>query len=226
MIFYLLIIIIVVSAAILLSFNSFFASKLKNNNFKLKTTLVILTTLSTTMLYFHLSNYWIGRSILEKIKTHTNVENREANEIAIVKEAMINLEKELIENPNSLEKILELAQTKFLLGYLEDSLELYKKARSLSPKSIDIMKAEAQVRVLIESFSLSQETISLLSNIISIEPENILALYILGNYEYENKNFYKAKKMFQVLKKLLNENTEEYNEINDKIMKMEKGYEK
>ena len=226
MIFYLLIIIIVVSAAILLSFNSFFASKLKNNNFKLKTTLVILTTLSTTMLYFHLSNYWIGRSILEKIKTHTNVENRKANEIAIVNEAMINLEKELAENSNNLEKMLELAQTKFLLGYLEDSLALYKKARGLSPKNIDIMKAEAEVRVLIENFSLSQETISLLSNIISIEPENILALYVLGNYEYENKNFYKATKMFQVLKKLLNENTEEYNEINDKIMKMEKGYEK
>ena len=56
----------------------------------------------------------------------------------------------------------------------------------------------------------------------SIDPENVLALYILGNYEYENRNFYKAKKMFQILKKLLNKDTQEYNEINDKILEMEK----
>jgi len=226
MIFYLFIIIIVVSPIILLSFSSFFAFKSKNNNLKLKLSLLILITLIAAMLYFHLSNYWIGRSILEKIKTDTNVENREANEIAIIKEAMMSLEKELIKSPNSLKKILELAETKFLLGYLEESLALYKKARGLSPKSIDIMKAEAQVRVLIESYSLSQETLSLLSNILSLEPENILALYIVGNYEYENKNFYKAKKMFHILKKLLNKNSQEYNEIDDKILKMEKSYEK
>ena len=33
--------------------------------------------------------------MLEKIQTQTNIENRKANEIAIIKEAMISLEKEL-----------------------------------------------------------------------------------------------------------------------------------
>ena len=106
---------------------------------------------------------------------------------------MINLEKEINKTPNSIEKILELAEAKFILGYLRESLILYKKARDLSPESIDIMKAEAQVRVLLEDGDFSKETLSLLTNILSIEPQNILALYIIGNHEY------KKKKLFQSL---------------------------
>ena len=66
------------------------------------------------------------------------------------------------------------------------------------------MKAEAQVRVLLEDGNFSKETFSLLTNILSIEPQNILALYIIGNHEYEKKNFSKAYNMFQSLKRLLN----------------------
>ena len=164
--------------------------------------------------------------MLEKIETQTNIENRKANEIAIIKEAMISLEKELIKNPKSLETIIELAETKFLLGYLNEALNLYKNARMLSPKNINVLKAEAQVRVLLENNSVSQETLGLLRNILSVEPDNKLALYILGNYEYENNNFFESKKMFKALKKLLNKNTQEYEEINNKILEMEKENEK
>ena len=97
--------------------------------------------------------------MLEKIETQTNIENRKANEIAIIKEAMISLEKELIKNPKSLETIIELAETKFLLGYLNEALNLYKNARMLSPKNINVLKAETQVRVLLENNSVSQETL-------------------------------------------------------------------
>ena len=38
------------------------------------------------MLYFNFSNYWIGTTFVEKFKTQTNIENREANEIAIIRE--------------------------------------------------------------------------------------------------------------------------------------------
>ena len=97
---------------------------------------------------------------------------------------MINLEKELSDTPTkSIKKILELAEAKFFLGYLEESLALYKQAREVYPDSINIMKAEAQVRVLLESGIY--ETFKLVRNILSIEQQNILALYIIGNYEYE-----------------------------------------
>ena len=222
MIFYLLIIISLITTIILFSFRGVLPLEPENKNKKLKFFLLIVVCLIATSLYINLSNYWIGSSTLEKLQTLTNIENREANEIAIVRELMINLEKELSDTPTkSIKKILELAEAKFFLGYLEESLALYKQARELYPDSINIMKAEAQVRVLVESGNFSKETFNLLRDILSIEQQNILALYIIGNYEYEKKNFSEAYKMFQVLNRLLNEGTQEYNEIRKKILEME-----
>ena len=68
----------------------------------------------------------------------------------------------------------------------------------LSPKNINVLKGEAQVRVLLENNSVSQETLGLLRNILSVEPDNKLALYILGNYEYENNNFLSLKKCLKL----------------------------
>ena len=222
MIFYLLIIISLITTIILFSFRGILPLEPENKNKKLKFFLLIVVCLIATSLYINLSNYWIGSSTLEKLQTLTNIENREANEIAIVRELMINLEKELSDTPTkSIKKILELAEAKFFLGYLEESLALYKQARELYPDSINIMKAEAQVRVLLESGNFSKETFNLLRDILSIEQQNVLALYIIGNYEYEKKNFSEAYKMFQVLNRLLNEGTQEYNEIRKKILEME-----
>ncbi len=222
MIFYLLIIISLITTIILFSFRGVLPLEPENKNKKLKFFLLIVVCLIATSLYINLSNYWIGSSTLEKLQTLTNIENREANEIAIVRELMINLEKELSDTPTkSIKKILELAEAKFFLGYLEESLALYKQARELYPDSINIMKAEAQVRVLLESENFSKETFNLLRDILSIEQQNVLALYIIGNYEYEKKNFSEAYKMFQVLNRLLNEGTQEYNEIRKKILEME-----
>ena len=222
MIFYLLIIISLITTIILFSFRGVLPLEPENKNKKLKFLLLIVVCLIATSLYINLSNYWIGSSTLEKLQTLTNIENREANEIAIVRELMINLEKELSDTPTkSIKKILELAEAKFFLGYLEESLALYKQARELYPDSINIMKAEAQVRVLLESENFSKETFNLLRDILSIEQQNVLALYIIGNYEYEKKNFSEAYKMFQVLNRLLNEGTQEYNEIRKKILEME-----
>ena len=149
MIFYLLIIISLITTIILFSFRGVLPLEPENKNKKLKFFLLIVVCLIATSLYINLSNYWIGSSTLEKLQTLTNIENREANEIAIVRELMINLEKELSDTPTkSIKKILELAEAKFFLGYLEESLALYKQARELYPDSINIMKAEAQVRVL------------------------------------------------------------------------------
>ena len=79
---------------------------------------------------------------------------------------------------------------------------------------------------LLEGESLGNETLILLNDILSYEPKNILALYILGNYEYQKKNFSKAYSMFENLKKLLNKDSQEYNQINNKILEMERINEK
>ncbi|MDC3024282.1 hypothetical protein OA264_02300 [Alphaproteobacteria bacterium] len=222
MIVYVFIIIILTSIIILLSLKSTLLFKSKKKSLIFKVLLLIIVNLVSIMLYFNFSNYWIGTTLVEKFKTQTNTENREANEIAIIREAMINLEKELITFPNNIEKILELAEIKFILGYLEDALNLYNKARGLSPKNINIMLSEVRIRVILESENLSQETLKLLNNILFIEENNVMALYIMGNYKYANKDFTEAKKIFLVLESLLKKNTQEYNEIQNKIFEMEK----
>ena len=103
MILYVFIIIIIIALIIFLSFRNINSSISKNNFFKLKIIFFIFISSIATMLYITLSNYWIGTSLLEKVITQTNVENRKANEIAIVREAMNGLERELIKNPENLE---------------------------------------------------------------------------------------------------------------------------
>ena len=164
--------------------------------------------------------------MLDKFGLKTNILNQEANKIAVIEKFMEDLKQEIIKDPNNLEVILKLAETKFLLGYLEDALKLYKRARNISPSNVEVLKAETQIRVIIEKDNHTEETLELLNNILLVEPNNLLALYVLGNNEYEKKNFLKAKQMFKVLKGLLKHNSQEYNEVKNKLLEMERVNEK
>ena len=96
MIVYVFIIIILTSVIILLSLKNTLLFKSKKKSLIFKVLLLIIVNLVSIMLYFNFSNYWIGTTFVDKFKTQTNTENREANEIAIIREVMINLEKELL----------------------------------------------------------------------------------------------------------------------------------
>ena len=113
MILYFFFIILIVALIIIFSFRTVNEKKSKKSYLKLKIILFTLLSLIATTLYLKLSNYWIGGTVLDKIENQTNIENRKANEIAIIQEAMISLEKELIKNPKSLETIMELAKLNF-----------------------------------------------------------------------------------------------------------------
>ena len=188
MINYFVIIFCIVAVIIIFSFNGLVS--LNKNYFKYKSRLklifLILTiSILSSVFYLKLSNFWIGKSILERVSFKTNILNKEANEIAVINQLMNKLNEKIIRDPKNLEIILQLAETNFLLGNLYEALNLYRKARQISPESIQIMKAEIQVRVLLEKNKLSEETIYLLNNILRIEPQNLLSLYVLGNYAYD-----------------------------------------
>ena len=172
--------------------------------------------------YFKTSNFWIGNSLLEKIAYKTKVTNKDANKIAILNQAKVRLIKALEEDPKNLELLLQLAETTFILGFYEESIYLYKKASYLDPENLEIKKAEMRVRLVIENNNVSSETINLIRNILKEDPNNMLALYVIGNYEYESKNDTAALKFFENLKSLLKEESQEYNEINKKILDIEK----
>ncbi|MEC8100614.1 MAG: tetratricopeptide repeat protein, partial [Pseudomonadota bacterium] len=174
-----------------------------------------------SIMYLKLSNYWLGNTILEKITLQTNINNKEANQIALINKALEGLEKEIEENPENIEAILKLAETKFLLGNIEEALTLVANTRKKLPNNLDIINSEVKIRVIKENDNLSEMTLELTNKLLFLDPENRLALYILGNDAYLKKDFSKAYKLFSTLKVLLKEGTAEYNEIYKKILDIE-----
>ena len=227
MILFVLIIFLLVATIIYSSFNSYIRSKKekKIESYKLLT-LTSISTLFCVFFYFNYSNYWLGSSILEKINIKTNITDVEANKLAIIKQAMERLSKKLEQDPTNLETLLNLAETKFILGYFDNALSLYKKARELYPENLEVIKEEMKTRIVIENDNLSQETISLINKVLLNEPKNLLALYVKGNYAYKSKDDSTAYELFKDLKVLLKVGSQEYNEIQKKVLDIEKRNEK
>lgn len=227
MILFVLIIFLLVATIIYSSFNSYIRSKKekKIESYKLLT-LTSISTLFCVFFYFNYSNYWLGSSILEKINIKTNITDVEANKLAIIKQAMKRLSKKLEQDPTNLETLLNLAETKFILGYFDNALSLYKKARELYPENLEVIKEEMKTRIVIENDNLSQETISLINKVLLNEPKNLLALYVKGNYAYKSKDDSTAYELFKDLKVLLKVGSQEYNEIQKKVLDIEKRNEK
>ena len=222
MIIYTLVIFFVVSTIVFISFIN-----IKTNKFYNKKKIIRISFLAFSLaivcnlFYFKLSNFWLGNSIIDKISLQTNIKNQGANEIALIQNVMLELEEKLNQNPNNIEVILKLAEVRFLLGYFNDALILYKKARSIVPNNLEIINSEIKVRLVIEKSSPSKETIGLLEDLLIMDSKNLLALYVLGDYAYNNNDFIKANEMFNTLQALLKKDSKEYDELKKKILKIE-----
>ncbi len=210
MIIYSLVIFFVVSTIVFISFIN-----IKTNKFYNKKKIIRISFLAFSLaivcnlFYFKLSNFWLGNSIIDKISLQTNIKNQGANEIALLQNVMLELEEKLNQNPNNIEVILKLAEVRFLLGYFNDALILYKKARSIVPNNLEIINSEIKVRLVIEKSSPSKETIGLLEDLLIMDSKNLLALYVLGDYAYNNNDFIKANEMFNTLQALLKKDSKE-----------------
>ena len=116
--------------------------------------LTIVFSCSGIFLYLNLSNFWIGNSLLDKITIKTNIKNEEANKVAIIEKAIEALIGKIEKDPENLELILQLAEARFILGNFAEAKYLYQKAGVISPGDIEITKAEAKTRLLLEDDEL------------------------------------------------------------------------
>ena len=61
---------------------------------------------------------------------------------------MEKLSKKFEQDPANLEIILNLAETKYILGYFDNALSLYKRAREPDPENLEVIKEEMKTRIV------------------------------------------------------------------------------
>tara|TARA_A100001015_G_C14991534_1_gene714174 strand:+ start:295 stop:978 length:684 start_codon:yes stop_codon:yes gene_type:complete len=178
--------------------------------------LIFLLTITT---YTFKSNYWLGDSILSKIINSKSV--YELNEIDTMLNFIKELEKDIKKNPNDYNKIKKLAETKYLIGNFSEAYILFKKAKINLPNDLDIIIGEANSKLFTEKGIPSDNTIKLFEILLEKDENNLLALLILGDNFVKENNLLYAKNLYLRLLKLLNKDSKEYTEIENKISYVE-----
>ncbi len=178
--------------------------------------LIFLLTITT---YTFKSNYWLGDSILSKIINSKSV--YELNEIDTMLYFIKELEKDIKKNPNDYNKIKKLAETKYLIGNFSEAYILFKKAKINLPNDLDIIIGEANSKLFTEKGIPSDNTIKLFEILLEKDENNLLALLILGDNFVKENNLLYAKNLYLRLLKLLNKDSKEYTEIENKISYVE-----
>ena len=149
MIKYTIISTLIISITIYVSFRTILKEEIKKRKVLARIIfLILITSFLALFLYLKLSNFWLGKSIENKIKLQINIEDMEANEVFILKQAVDILEKKISKNPNNFENFIKLAETKFILGDFNGALYNYQKAQDIYPKNIEAMKGQAKIRLI------------------------------------------------------------------------------
>lgn len=177
---------------------------------------IFFVTITT---YIFKSNYWFGDSIINKISNGKSV--YELNEIDTMLYFIKELEQDIKKNPNDYNKIKKLAETKYLIGEFSEAYILFKKAKKNMPNDLEIIMGEANSKLFIEKGVPSINTIKLFEVLLEKDKNNLLALLILGDNFVKENNLLYAKNLYLRLLKLLNKDSKEYTEIENKISYVE-----
>ena len=199
----------------------FFSSLNKNKINLINFSLIILASFFfTSVIYIKQSNLWIGDSILNKIKNNQKYTDLPKIDVEQVFVLLNQLEKELEKNPTNIEVLERLGKVKYLIGDFDGALIAYKSARKIAPNNLNLLKGEANVRLIFEKVDITKSTLDLFERILKLENNNPLALLILADQAFKENNLEKAKTFYSKLIILVKENSNEYFEISDKLEKV------
>ena len=172
-------------------------------------------------IYLQNSNYWVGDNVLNKVYNNLNI--REVNKIdpGAISKLVNKLEMQLIDNPNQIELIKKLAQLKYFLLDFEGALKEFEKGRRLNANDIDFLVGEANTRLVLEKESISKKTVELFTKLLEERPSDITALLVLADYNFYSKNYIISKNYYQKLLSLIDKNSLEYKDINNRLDEIE-----
>ena len=174
------------------------------------------------IIYFYVSNYWIGSDIANKIVNNLNIED--ANKINPETIAILTnkIEEKLKNDPNQIELIKKLAQLKYFSLDIEGALNVFEMGRKIDSSDIDFLLGEANTRLILEKENLSKKTIDLFTKILIKRPNNITALLVLADYNFYLKDYNLSKSYYEKLLSLINENSLEYKSIKKNLDEIKK----
>ena len=221
MIFFLLLI-----AGIVIAFSILFLFLLLKNNKKFvnkkKTKFLYIVSLffvllTSSAIYINTSNYWLGNTFLNKLFNYNTIENQSVVGMDVITNLIKELEKNLKVNKDSIIDLEKLAQTKFLIGDFMGAAEAYKRARELNPQNKEYLIGEANSRLFLESNQITKNTLKLFNQILEYDPNNLLAIAVLADDFYIKKQYVKSKYYYLRLLKLLEKDSLEYKDIENKL---------
>ena len=193
-----------------------FKEKLKIKNIFKLTIYLFIIFFSTSSIYFFKSNYWLGDSIYEKITNNINIKEINKVDPATIIRIVSFLENDLKNNPTKLDTIKKLAQIKYLLGDFKSSVKLFNSGSTIDENDIELVIGEANARLMLEGNKISKYTVSLFNKIIEIKPNNLIALVVLADFNYNENKLDLASFYYKKLLGLLDKNSLEYKKTYEK----------
>jgi len=198
-----------------------FKNKLKKRNIIEIATYFLIIFFLTLIIYLIKSNYWLGESLINKIKTNISIQEIQKIKPDTINKMILFLEKELKQNPKNIVTIKKLAQIKYLVGDFNGALKHFQQGNIIDKNDLELLIGEANTRIMIEKGKMSEDTIDLFKKIISKSPNNLIALAVLADYHYNNNKLDTAKLYYKKLLGLLDQNSLEYKNIYEKYNRLE-----
>ena len=222
MILVLLFIIFLCATCVFLMFSKFFKIIKKKNKILFTFNFLFLFSI-TFFIYIFKSNFWMGSNFFEKIDNNISIIKFNNIKPSDITQAVKAMEEMLLKDPNNIELIKKVAQSKYLLLDFEGALKLFEQGRDISKNDFELLQGEANTRLILEKEKISNKTLFLFKEILYRDPNDLTAIMVIAEQSYKKNNYKEAKIYYEKLLSLIDKNSLEYNEIYKRYNSIEKN---
>jgi cytochrome c-type biogenesis protein CcmH len=139
---------------------------------------------------------------------------------AMIEGKVQSLAARLEENPDDVEGWMRLGRSYGVLGRMDESIAAYEQAAALAPEDLDARRAYAMAllsRLAVQSRPMDSETETALLAVISLNPEDVFALYFLGIAAAQTGDADKARAYWEKLLAQMPEGSDEAAQLRNMI---------